>query len=806
MRKLRSRSQASYSLLAQWAVAIAVAVAAVVALAAPAAAEHTRFWRQSDYADFNKGTASGVALRSDGRLVLAPRFAPFADANLAYLWALRMDTRGNLYAAGGSNAKVVRFDHAGKQTVVFESEELTAQALAVDKSNNLYVGTSPDGKVYKVTPDGKKSVYFDPKTKYIWDLALSPDGMLYVATGDTGKIFRVAPDGKGELFYSSDETHIRALAFDGKGDLLAGTEPNGLVLRIPLAEPTPANSADQGDASHKAGAGNKGNARRAYVLYETSKREVTALLADASGDIYVAAIGQKIRPTPAVPGAPGLVPQQQGATVTSTQTITVTASADGTATTGQQNVPMPTTFLPFPRLTGSAVYRIAADGSPEEIWTSQQDDVYSLGLSANGNLLMGVGNQGAVIQLGANRVFTRLARTESAQVMRLLRAPNGTVYVATANPGKIFSLGPDLESQGSFVSQPFDAQIFSRWGRLTWWGGGNAVGPGSGVELYVRAGNTSNPENDWSSWDGPYRDAQGEEVKCPAARFVQWKAVLRRNKDSVPSLSWVDLAYLPKNVAPEINGIAMQDPGVRVSGVGGESQNMTQMPVQLRMPSTTPFSNPGQTAQPLETQTARPFEPTPMGYAQKGYQGVLWSAKDANDDELVYSVYFRAEGEKSWKLLKDKLRQEFYSWDTTSMPDGAYYLKIVASDAPSNPPGAALQSERESGRFLVDNTPPEIVGLTAESTHSAGDPSVVAHFQAKDRTSAVIRAQYSLDAGDWTIALPAGELSDSLDEHYTINLHGLSAGEHTLAVRIYDLFDNVTAAKVTFTVPAAPGH
>ncbi|MGH9593546.1 MAG: two-component regulator propeller domain-containing protein, partial [Bryobacteraceae bacterium] len=203
--------------------------------ALPALAEHTRWWRQSTFEEFDKGTAKGVALRSDGKFFLAPRFAEFADANLAYLLAIRADSRGNLFAAGGSNAKVLRLDATGKTTTVFESQELAAQALAVDAAGNLYVGTSPDGKVYKVTPSGQSSVYFDPKTKYIWDLAMDKDGTLYVATGDTGKIFVVAPDGKGQVFYSSEETHIRSLALDASGNLLAGTEPSGLVLRIPKA-------------------------------------------------------------------------------------------------------------------------------------------------------------------------------------------------------------------------------------------------------------------------------------------------------------------------------------------------------------------------------------------------------------------------------------------------------------------------------------------------------------------------------------------------------------------------------------------
>src|SRR5215470_11360603 len=73
-------------------------------------AEHTRAWRETDYAEFERGNAKGVALRSDGKLMPAPKFAAFADPNVAYLWALRLDSSGRLYAAGGSDAKVVRFD------------------------------------------------------------------------------------------------------------------------------------------------------------------------------------------------------------------------------------------------------------------------------------------------------------------------------------------------------------------------------------------------------------------------------------------------------------------------------------------------------------------------------------------------------------------------------------------------------------------------------------------------------------------------------------------------------------------------
>ncbi len=246
-------------------------------LCLPSFAEHTRRWRQSTYEEFLKGTAHGVAVRSDGRLELAPKFTLLADADASYLWSVRLDPKGALYAAGGSPAKVFRFDSNGKPAVVFDSTDLSAQAIAFDAKGILYVGTSPDGKVYKVSASGEKSIFFDPKTKYIWDLAFAPDGTLYVATGDKGQVFAVAPDGKGEPFYSSDEAHIRVLAFDSNGNLIAGTEPSGRILRIARSSSKAPAKDSKDSAAPKA---------ESFVLYETSKREVTSLAVAADGTIF----------------------------------------------------------------------------------------------------------------------------------------------------------------------------------------------------------------------------------------------------------------------------------------------------------------------------------------------------------------------------------------------------------------------------------------------------------------------------------------------------------------------------------------
>ena len=752
-------------------------LAAGILFSLTARAEHTRFWRQTDFSDFEKGTAKGVALRSDGKLMPAPRFTQFADPNLAYLWALRMDSKGRLYAAGGSNAKVLRFDEAGKASTFFESQDLEAQALVFDSHDNLYVGTAPDGKVYKVTPDGKSSVFFDPKTKYIWALAIDSNGTLFVATGDKGEVFAVAPDGKGQVFYKTEENHARSLAFDGKGNLIVGTDPSGLIIRVEI-------KGGQGAALPDAGAG--------FVMYETNKKEVTALVVNRSGTIYAAAIGEKRRPTPfVVPGAPAA----PGAPAT----IVVTGQTAGQPGAGNQ----PQTNLtpqPFQTITGgSEVYRIAPDGFPQVSWNSREELIYAMGLSSSGKLQLGTGNHGELIQLESDDVFSSLAKTASAQVTALAAGSNGTTYLATANPGKVFVLGPGYEAEGSFESQAFDTKIFSRWGRLTW--SGENEGPGGKIEFFVRTGNTSTPEKNWSPWAGPYSNAGGETVNCPPARFVQWKAVFRSPGGEQPNISWVSIAYLPRNVAPVIDGIVLQDPGIRAQGFPSQQGPGQAQQVPMRMPQSNPAIIAAAAAAQEYQQKHRQESPS-QGFVQKGWQTVVWAAHDDNDDDLLFSIYYRGEGEKTWRLLKDKIEQRFYSWDTGPMPDGAYILKIEATDAPSNPPDEALTTQRESDHFAVVNTPPIIQNLRADSAGA----EVHVRFEAHDPSSDIASAEYSVDAGDWMQAVPASGLTDSRQESYEIVLRNLAAGEHTIAVQVYDRYDNSVSAKVTFTVRPPAAH
>jgi outer membrane protein assembly factor BamB len=784
----------------------ALLVGIIFALCFSVSAKHTRRWRQSSYDEFVKGTAHGVAVRSDGRLELAPKVTPLADADASYLWSLRTGPNESLYASGGSPARVFRFDGAGKPTTVFASTDLAAQTIAFDAQGTLFVGTSPDGKVYKVSSSGEKTVFFDPKTKYIWDLLFASDGTLYVATGDKGQIFAVAPDGKSTLFYDSDEAHIRVLAFDAQHRLLAGTEPSGRILRITPrdanAKPDAKSSTKSNEktADKKMGQADARGSADGFVLYESAKREVTALAVAGNGTIYASAIGEKQRGTGQAPTTVITTPQG---------TTTFTNSGVLSSPAGQP------AFTPFPTMISSSIYRITPDGAPDELWTSRDDVVYSLGMAQDGRLLAGTGNNGALLAIDQHGAYAQLAKAGSAQITGIVRNAQGKVFLCTANPGKVFSVGPEYEPEGSYESRSFDAQIFSQWGRVEWWSSPvenrattvakNGVAKNGHansdprLEFFVRSGNSEEPGAEWSRWFGPYAQS-GSSIEAPPARYVQWKVVIHDGRPG-DGIYWVSVAYLPRNIAPVIDGIQLQDPGVRAQATfitaAGQQQSVT-----LKQP---PSDN---TNGVIITQSGTPphFEQPPQGFVQKGYDSVLWNAHDANDDDLKYAIYYRGENERDWKLLKDKLDQKFFSWDTTTMPDGAYYLKIVASDAPSNPPDVALTTERESERFEIDNTPPVIENLKAVlssfQTGSTGEHLIITvDFTAHDASTSIERAQYSLDGGEWILCAPETGISDAPEERYGCSIARPAAGEHTIAVRAYDRFENVGSAKTAITIP-----
>jgi len=761
-------------------------------------AEGTRTWFQSRYDDFERGTARGVAIRSDGVLELSPALKQVTSTPSTYLWAVVSDREGNAYVAAGAPARVYKVTPSGESSVIFEPQELQVQALLMSRDGStLYAATSPDGKVYKIVhnaaatapvkkpaaqpeqkpaaesadtnakpakldPAYSSSVFFDPKTKYIWSLAEDADGRLYIATGDHGEIYRVDKTGNGSVFFTSDEAHIRVLAIDPKGNLIAGSDGSGLIYRI----------SPNGDA---------------FVLYSAPKKEITALAIDKDGNIYAAGAIEKRGgsgggfsiPTTSIP-----VPQ-------SAPTVTISPGSQ-TSINPPPIVMQPVT--PFSATGGSEIYRIAPDGSPKRIWESREELVYALAFDQRGRLIAGTGNKGRLFVIGQDN-FIDLGKVSANQVTGLAPAPNGGIYIATSNLAKVFTLGGTADTDGTFESDVFDAKIFSRWGRA-------AVRGTGGFDLYTRSGNVDNPDRNWSEWKKVDLSRESP-MDIPPARFVQFRLVLHPGTPA-PTIDSVLVNYLPKNVAPDVEEVYVQ-PGAKF----------------VPLPKNNNDNGPVNVGPPNPNIANIRYEAQPTANRDKDYVAVRWVAHDDNDDDLVYSVYYRGDNETRWKLLKDNLTDKYYSFESALLPDGGYTILVVGSDAPSHTPEDALSDSRESSRFEIDSTPPQVTNVVA----SVESDTIHITFRAIDGFSAIRRAEYSVDAGDWHVVEPVGQISDYRVENYDFTVplpssdttttlepkstdnpvpiakkgkatQGSSTGEeHVVVIRVYDRFENMGSAK-----------
>ena len=725
--------------------------AALTCASALLTASTPTFWTVSTQADFLKGDVDNLSIDSDGRVFLGPATTQVAETSAPFLWTLLAAPDGTLWAGTGNEGQVLRVARDGKMTTFFDSSEMEVHALAPAPNGGLFVATSPDGKIYQVAANGTAKTFFDPDDKYIWALAVAADGSLFAATGEKGNIYRITPDGKGTLFYKTNTTNVVALAIDKAGNLLAGTESPGRIFRIDK------------DA-------------KAFVLLDSSYKEIHALKVSPDGTIYAAAFSgtpggedraaPSISTTPEPPRAP--VPSVS-AEITA---ITVVDAAGGIGGSGSSTSSRP-------RNAKGAIYRIRPDGLWDTVWEAADDWPFDLLAESDGSILVGTGKEGKIFRLSGDPArATLFARAAARQVTTLVRDSSGRVIAGTSNPGKIVALASGRATTGSYESDVRDAGTVATWGAIRW----RATSKPGEVAIFTRSGNTATPDETWSNWSSSYSIADGEKITSPNARYLQWKAVL---KGTDPILTSVTAAYLPRNLRPVVTSITVHPPGT----VFQRPFSTGELEIAGFEDNTSDGRNP---SQPNASSSSSPGSPTPaLGRKiyQKGLQTFVWKADDDNDDRMQYDVFYRREGETAWKPLKRGLWDPIVVWDTTSVPDGTYYVKVAALDTPSNSPATALVGEMESVSFDIDNTPPVIEVQSAVRT----GPSVTVKFVVRDDQSAVQRVEYSLDASRWRVAYPVDGIPDSRREEFEVGVAEAEAAR-SIIIRVTDAMNNVATA------------
>ncbi len=707
-------------------------------------------WETSSRAELLNGEARGVSVTDAGALMLAPRFTQVFDTEQAYIWSSAVDASGAVYLGTGHDGRIFRVGADGRGALLYDATELDVTALVVGKDGALYAGTSPDGKVYRVGADGRAEVYFDPPDRYIWSLAVMNDGALAVGTGDTGKLYRVRAAGarpEASLLIDINETHVISLVADRQGNLIAGTDPGGLVLRV---------SPDG----------------KAFALFDSPLREIHSLALAADGSLYALALSDAASgPRAASSGSasPQVSGGAGGGAVTGTVT-TIDESGAQVAQFGGQQQAAQTRSRNELQNARSAVFRIMPDGGTDVLWSSPTVTAFSVAASPQGgSVLVGTSDKGRIYSVTDDGRDTLLVQSSEDQISSLLvRGPE--VFAASSNQGKLFRFASDPMSEGTYESPVRDARFVASWGRIWWRGRGQ-------VELQTRTGNTERPDVTWSEWSTSYREPSGAAIASPRARFIQWRAVLRAGAGGDSRVEDVSLAYLPRNVAPEILSIQILPVGVAL-------QSAVQIPIDPNLEAA--GLDPSLVGAPVQIPPRRAF--------QRGAISLQWQAEDRNGDQLEYAVYYRSASENTFHLLKDNLRDNFYSVDGAALGDGRYVFRIIASDAPQNALGQALTGQRISEPVEVDSTPPTV--RVAGEAQTLPDGRARVRFQVEDASGMVKRADVSVDSGEWRAVFPEDGIADSPREAYLLDVPLAGAGEHTISLRAFDAGGNLSSTRI----------
>ncbi|HET6416401.1 MAG TPA: hypothetical protein VFG22_08905 [Polyangiales bacterium] len=584
-------------------------------------------------------------------------------------------------------------------------------------------------------------------------------GTTFIGTGTNGVVYKF--DGKSaKPFAETGELLVASLAFGADGALYAGTLPNGRIYRIdPKSGATKRFSVPEG-AKHIwalhydkkrgrliAGTGPEGKVfaidpiGRAQEIHKAEASHIMALAGDGKGTIFAGTSDSALVLAISLKNEVSVVHDFPGNEVTALDfyegQLAVAANEFKTGP-GTQFKPTPAATTPSvappatrPRPGTGEVWRVGADGRSEMLVGRKDTHFTSVQWGTDGAIYAGGGHEGRILRIEPDASYSIWVDVEERQILALdLRGKNPSFV--TGDAAAIYRLESGKRQDAVWTSKPLDARFNSSWGRLTWRGQGRVV-------FQTRSGNTQSPGETWSPWSKDLK--QPSRIASPPGRFIQVRAKLPKDDDAV--VRAVELFYLPQNQR------------ARVSNVQGKRPPLKR----------------GETP-------SQPLPPTTM-------LTLAWQVDNPDRDTLRYRVTYREEGQPTWREMfgEDTVLSEVnYVWDTDSIPDGYYVVRVEASDEGSNPEALTLRSSAISEPIAIDNHPPRIEELKVRKGRVVG--------RVTDTLGPIARIQLSVDAGIWRDLYPVDSLLDSPSERFDVQLSELSDGSHIIAIRAFDASGN----------------
>jgi hypothetical protein len=649
---------------------------------------------------------------------------------------------GDLHGVTVGSDGVVRAGWTLGNVPLPEGSGTTATCAVLLADGSVLVGTGPaaGGKVVRIAGD-QPAVFADTRENAVNALAVDRAGVVYAGT-TSNKIYRVS-QGKAEVFATLRGVEsVFALAIDPRsGTLYAGTGADGKVMRVEAGDastvlfkseqPFVVSLAVADDGAVYAGTSGKG------LLYRITAAGRASVVYDFHDeDVHAIALG---------PDRTVWAIANEGTPVSTTET----PDASTRRNAGGRNPPGPTS-PPHPRIGKGSLWRFDAQGRPERVMHHDDFHYLSLALDDRGVPYVGTGAEGRVYTVDDAHRVAMVADTDERQI-GALHVSGRTRFLIGSDPGafhRVLSVGGQ---DAMWTSKPLDAGLRAHFGHMHW----NATGS---LEVSTRTGDTETPDPTWSAWSAPLGD--GGPITSPGGRFVQVRARLR---DAAASLAEVTVPFVTENLRAVVTEVAARSKSSREPKEPKEKDGI-------------PASG------------SEPPKHDAMVH-------VTWKVDNPDNDDLRYRVTFHKDGQTRWldaTAPEDVLTRSELDWDTSSLPEGKYRVRVDASDELANPPADTTHFALETPPVLVDNTPPVITALTLQGHRLRAE--VV------DGLGPIARVEVAVDGRtEWRPMVPVDGIFDTARETIDADITpflGLTAGPHLVAVRAYDAAGNSVVREV----------
>ncbi len=766
-------------------------------------------------ADFASGEADNVVVWSLGEVTLGAKARTLVDKHVGMdaVSAVAVGSDGRVYVGTAARGVILRIGSDDKAVTLADLPGVMVTDLIVE-GDSLWAATAGgEAGVYRIdltaatTPVQAERFWSDADAAGVWAIGRSGQ-TLYAATSPKGKLFAIDADGAGEAVFTAKQKTLRSLLIAGEAAYV-GAGADGLVYRIDLA----------------------GGKHASRVLLDAQETEIVALAADEAGNVYAAGTnvtsGEPAepaetdggKPAPRTDGAPAPTTQpaaqgpkqyvvQAGDTLAGIARKVYGEGADPKSILKANPGLDPAALEPGTKLTvptdaskaapdkkakpaeaaspeaskksstkmssgrasgrkpgrakgGNSIYRIDADGFVKVVGKVPQT-VFDMAYAAAGTprlLLATAGGQVRQIVL-ATGAAGAMATVDPKQVTALAISESGAIIVGTTESAQVIEIADSPAATGTLVSEPIDAEQIARWSSISIDGQTPA---GTAVTVATRTGNVAEAtEATWTDWSAEIPvTASWAALTSPVGRFLQYRLTLTRDPKAAAAgavglVDGVKVVYQVGNLPPEIEAVMVA-----------------------------PASQPDKRS----ALTKAPDGPM-------RYRIVAIKAEDPNEDHLRFDLSYRTRPDGLWIRWAKDLTAPQAAWDTQTVPDGVYEVKVLATDAPGNSPETAMTDERLTRTIIVDNTAPRIVDIGA-----AVDGATVTVTGRLNDDNRIAGARYQLDSQEVAVVMTATDgVYDSPDERIKAVVADLEPGAHVITVAAVDEFGNVARTAVRVVI------